>query len=175
MKSISINGKEFEEYLDEHVIEERIAGMAEELESKYHDVIPVFLIVLNGASFFAIDLIKPCQIAFIQLSSYAGTTSTMEVKVMSEISISLAGRHVIILEDIIDTGLTLKVLTDKIKSLDVVTTSVVTLLDKPSRRIKETEVAISGFTIPDIFVVGYGLDYDELGRNISLRLKIQLQ
>lgn len=169
MKSISINGKEFEEYLDEHVIEERIAGMAEELESKYHDVIPVFLIVLNGASFFAIDLIKnyskPCQIAFIQLSSYAGTTSTMEVKVMSEISISLAGRHVIILEDIIDTGLTLNVLTDKIKSLDVVTTSVVTLLDKPSRRIKETEVAISGFTIPDIFVVGYGLDYDELGRN----------
>jgi len=169
VKSISIHGKEFEEYLDEHVIEERIAGMAEELESKYHDVIPVFLIVLNGASFFAIDLIKnyskPCQIAFIQLSSYAGTTSTMEVKVMSEISISLAGRHVIILEDIIDTGLTLKVLTDKIKSLDVVTTSVVTLLDKPSRRIKETEVAISGFTIPDIFVVGYGLDYDELGRN----------
>jgi len=58
VKSISINGKEFEEYLDEHVIEERIAGMAEELESKYHDVIPVFLIVLNGASFFAIDLIK---------------------------------------------------------------------------------------------------------------------
>ena len=86
MKSISINGKEFEEYLDEHVIAVRIAEMAQELESMYHDAVPVFLIVLDVSSFFAIDLIKnyskPCQVAFIQLSSYAGTTSTMEGKGM---------------------------------------------------------------------------------------------
>lgn len=169
MKSISIHGKEFEEYLDEDVISARVIEMAGELESMYENEIPVFLIVLNGASFFATDLIKnytkPCQIAFIQLSSYSGTTSTLEVKVMTELNVSLTDRHVIILEDILDTELTLNVLKDKITNLGIASLRIVTLLDKPSRRKKVIEVALIGFAIPDIFVVGYGLDYDELGRN----------
>ena len=169
METITIHGKEFKKYLDEPEISIRVKEIAKELEVKYSEDIPVFLIILSGASFFAIDLIKnftpPCQTAFMQLSSYEGTASTMEVKTLSEPNIDFAGRRIIILEDIIDTGLTMNYLIDKLKYKNPTSIEVVSLLDKPSRRVNPVDIGIIGFEIPDLFVVGYGLDYNELGRN----------
>ncbi len=171
MDTITIHGKEFNKFLGETEISKRVKEIAKELEIKYSGEIPVFLIILSGASFFAIDLIKnfdfPCQTAFMQLSSYAGTASTMEVKTLSEPNVEFAGRRIIILEDIIDTGLTMNYLIDKLKNQNPASIEVVTLLDKPSRRISPVDIGITGFVIPDLFVVGYGLDYNELGRNYS--------
>lgn len=171
MDTITIHGKQFSKFLVESEISARVKEIAKELEVRYPDDIPVFLIILSGASFFAIDLIKnfdlPCQTAFMQLSSYEGTASTMEVKTLSEPNVDFAGRRIIILEDIIDTGLTMNYLINKLKLKNPASIEVVTLLDKPSKRINPVEIGIIGFEIPDLFVVGYGLDYNELGRNYT--------
>lgn len=143
--------------------------MAETIAKEFENEIPVFIVVLNGASFFAIDLLKnysgQCHITFLQLSSYEGTSSTGKVKAITKLPGNISGKHVIILEDIVDTGLTINYLKSEVEIENPASVLIVSLLDKPSKRLTDVEVDMVGFTIPDVFVVGYGLDYDELGRN----------
>jgi len=169
LESIKIHDKSFVPFILKDDIDNRIAGIASELENKFKNKQPVFLIVLNGASFFGVDLLKkyrqPCSIQFLRLKSYEGTDSTGNVKSIGNMPENLKGRDIVILEDIVDTGLTMNFLKYKLEEEGVGSITIVTLLDKPSRRVQDVKVEVVGFTIPDVFVVGYGPDYDDLGRN----------
>lgn len=132
---------------------------------------PIFLVVLNGAFMFAADLLKhytdTCDITFTKLSSYVGTISTGVVTRQMEISIDVTNRHIIIIEDIVDTGLTIQALKANLQELNPSSVEVCTLLFKPEA-FKGIDVPkYQGFVIPNKFVLGYGLDYDERGRNLK--------
>lgn len=170
MKEIEIHGKKFIPYIAFEEIEHAIINMANKIHDEYKDEVPVFIGVLNGVVMFMSDFLKhypgECEISFLKLTSYEGTETTGKVKIQMDIPISVEGRHVIILEDIVDTGNTLvelhKILTEKkVKSLKIAT-----LLFKPEAYKKDLEVDLVGLSIPDKFVVGYGLDFDGYGRNL---------
>ncbi|ADX68062.1 MULTISPECIES: hypoxanthine phosphoribosyltransferase [Weeksella] len=170
MKEIEIHGKRFIPYIAFEEIEHAIIDMANKIYDEYKDEVPVFVGVLNGVVMFMSDFLKhypgECEISFLKLSSYEGTETTGKVKIQMDIPISVEGRHVIILEDIVDTGNTLvelhKILTEKkVKSLKIAT-----LLFKPDAYKKDLVVDLVGLSIPDKFVVGYGLDFDGFGRNL---------
>lgn len=171
MKSVVIHGKSFEVFLSSEAIQTRIKAMAEALNEKFQQTNPIFISILNGSVFFAADLIRlfrgPCEITFIQLASYEGTTSTQEIKTIMPFKSNFGGRKVIVLEDIVDTGLTMNHLLQLLAQESPESIDIVTLLDKPSRRLKDVNMHLIGFTIPDRFVVGYGLDYNEQGRNLD--------
>jgi hypoxanthine phosphoribosyltransferase len=128
------------------------------------------VVVLKGAAFFAVDLMKhldlPTRMDFLQAHSYHGTESTGEVSLIKDVSMPLAGTDVLIVEDIVDTGLTASWLLRHLSGHHPATCRLVTLLDKPSRRIYPVSIDYTGFSIPDEFVLGYGLDYDEGYRNL---------
>lgn len=128
------------------------------------------IIVLKGAAFFAIDLLKhitvPTQLDFLQASSYFGTDSTGEVTLHKDISMAISGTDVLLIEDIVDTGLTASWLRQHLSSHQPASIRLCTLLDKPERRRIPVEIDYTGFVIPDAFVLGYGLDYNERLRNL---------
>lgn len=170
MKEIEIHGKRFIPYIAFEEIEHAIIDMVNKIYDEYKDEVPVFVGVLNGVVMFMSDFLKhypgECEISFLKLSSYEGTETTGKVKIQMDIPISVEGRNVIILEDIVDTGNTLvelhKILTEKkVKSLKIAT-----LLFKPDAYKKDLVVDLVGLSIPDKFVVGYGLDFDGFGRNL---------
>ena len=153
-------------------IQERIAQMGKEISQEYADKDPVILGVLKGVVVFYADMIRhitvPCQMDFMCLSSYHGTTSTGNMIVKQDMSVDVTGRHVLILEDIFDTGGSLDFTYRYMMSKNPASVKICTLLDKPERRrpgitLKPDYV---GFTIPNAFVVGYGLDYNEHYRNL---------
>ncbi len=152
-------------------IQTRIEAMAAEMDRDYAGE-PVYLIgVLKGAFIFMADLARamktPTRLEFIGISSYgAGTTSSGEVRVTKDLDVTVEGRHVVLVEDIVDTGLTLAYLMKLVEQRKPATLRVATLLDKPSRRVRPVKVNYTGFQIPDKFVVGYGLDYAEDYRNL---------
>lgn len=128
------------------------------------------LCVLNGAFIFAADLMReidsPCEISFIRLSSYSGTETTGSVKKVSNLPDTLTGKNVLIVEDIIDTGITMKYLIGEINKMNPKSVKVAALFDKPSRRKCEVQIDYTGMEIEDKFIVGYGLDYNEMYRNL---------
>ena len=142
------------------------AQISRDLEGKN----PLFLAVLNGSFVFAADLFRritiPAEISFIKFASYEGTTSTGVVKEVIGLSENLAGRTVVIVEDIIDSGRTLSHLSRYLKLKGAKSVRTCTLLDKPDRRVVDVDVEYTGFRIPDEFVVGYGLDVNEKYRNL---------
>lgn len=152
-------------------IQTRIEAMAAEMDRDYAGE-PVYLIgVLKGAFIFLADLARamktPTRLEFIGISSYgANTTSSGEVRVTKDLDVTVEGRHVVLVEDIVDTGLTLAYLMKLVEQRKPATLRVATLLDKPSRRVRPVKVNYTGFQIPDKFVVGYGLDYAEDYRNL---------
>jgi hypoxanthine phosphoribosyltransferase len=153
-------------------IEARVASMADEIHADYaHASLPLsVIVVLKGACFFAIDLLKrldlPCRMDFLQASSYRGTGSTGEVRLHSDITLPVAGTDVLLIEDIVDTGLTASWLAQHLASHHPATVRLCTLLDKPSARRIQVTIDYVGFTVPEAFVLGYGLDYDEEYRNL---------
>ena len=158
--------------LTEAQIQTRIAEMGEELTREYADKFPVVVGVLKGVVVFYADMVRqikvPCEMDFMAISSYSGTNSTGKAVVKKDISADIKGRHVLILEDIYDTGNSLSFTYDYLMVKEPASIKICTLLDKPARRkpgitLKPDYV---GFTIPDAFVVGYGLDYDEKYRNL---------
>ena len=158
--------------LTEAQIQARIAEMGEELTREYADKFPVVVGVLKGVVVFYADMVRqikvPCEMDFMAISSYSGTNSTGKAVVKKDISADIKGRHVLILEDIYDTGNSLSFTYDYLMEKEPASIKICTLLDKPARRkpgitLKPDYV---GFTIPDAFVVGYGLDYDEKYRNL---------
>ncbi|WP_099975229.1 hypoxanthine phosphoribosyltransferase [Lactobacillus terrae] len=143
-----------------------------QLSKDYEGKNPLFVCILRGAAMFMMDLIKNVDVSleydFMDVSSYGGenTVSTGEVKIIKDLDTSIKGRDVVIVEDIIDTGITLDSLLDLLNARQANSIKIVSFLDKPDRRVKSIKVDYTGIQIPDEFVVGYGMDYDEKYRNL---------
>jgi hypoxanthine phosphoribosyltransferase len=161
----------FKQYINKSQIQQKVRELAAQLEIDYRDKTPVFLPILNGSFMFASDLIKnislPCRVSFVKISSYTGTASSGQLKSLIGLEESLFNQDIIIIEDIIDTGLTLTKIVEELKSLGTRSVEVVALLRKQQAREKGVQPKYTGFEIENEFVVGYGLDYDGLGRNLK--------
>jgi len=170
MHEIKIHDKVFIPYITFEEIEHAIKRMANTIYEQHKDDVPVFVGVLNGVVMFMSDFLKQypgqCEISFLKLASYEGTQSTGEVKIQMDIPMDLTGRHVIIMEDIVDTGSTLEELYRILSTKKAKSIKIATLLYKPDAYKKDLNIDLIALTIPDKFVVGYGLDYDGLGRNL---------
>lgn len=158
--------------ITEEQIRNRVAELGRELMKDYADKTPVFVGVLKGVVVFYADMIRafpaPCELDFMWISSYSGTQSTGVMQVRKDVTVDLTGRHVVILEDILDTGRSLKFTYEHLMSKGAASVKICTLLDKPEGRVKGFEIDADyiGFSIPNEFVVGYGLDYNEQYRNL---------
>lgn len=170
MNRVSVGDKEFELFIDSGRILQKVKEIAENITKEYRDKNPVFLCVLNGAFMFAADLLRnvniPVEVSFIKFSSYEGTQSTGNVKSIIGINGNLQGRHIIVVEDIIDTGKTIHDLLPQVHEHAPASVTLASLLSKPSARTHDVVIDYTCFEIPDRFVVGYGLDYNEQGRNL---------
>ena len=171
MHSIKVVDKEFIPYLSENEIQEKISALAIQLNKDYAGKKPIFLSILNGSFLFTADLFKqitiPCQITFLKLASYEGTTTTGKVKKLIGINEDLLGKVVVIIEDIIDTGNTIVNIIDQLKEYEPAQIIVTTLLLKPDVYTKNIKIDYIGLEIPNDFIVGYGLDYSGFGRNLQ--------
>ena len=172
MESITIHDKNFVPYLKHDEIQEIIKKLALKVYEDYKDETPIFVGVLNGVIMFFSDLLKhypgKCEIAFIQMSSYAGTQSTGIVYQKMELTKDLKDRHVILMEDIVDTGNTVESLFEYFtKTQNPKSVKIASLFLKPEIYKKDFKIDYVGKEIPNKFVLGYGLDYDELGRNLK--------
>jgi len=167
---VTISELDFVVYLTERELHNRVREMAEEISKEYADKNPLFIVILNGAFIFAADLMRcfgfACDVQFIKASSYKGMASTGKVSFEAVEDLKLEGRHVIVVEDIVDSGLTLHSFLPDLQALSPASLKVCTLLDKPSARAFEVPVDYKAFTVADHFVIGYGLDFDGAGRNL---------
>lgn len=167
---LQIHDKLFVPYLDAATIAARIAELGAAISADYKGKKPLLLGVLNGAFIFAADLFRrldiEAEICFVKLASYEGTSSSGTVTTVIGLTEDISGRHVIVVEDIIDTGRTLSQFIPELQKQDAASVKLVALLSKPEARKVALEADYTGFVIPDKFVVGYGLDYDGLGRNL---------
>lgn len=171
MSTIKVRDKTFDIYLSEAAIQERIKTIAESLNKDYKGRRPLFIAILNGSFMFAADLFKyltmEAEVCFIKLASYKGMKSSGSVVTAIGLDAELFGKDVVIIEDIVDTGKTLYDFLPKLKHQQPASLKVVTLLHKPEATKFPLTLDYVGFSIPDKFVVGYGLDYDGLGRNLK--------
>ncbi len=157
--------------ISEEELQKRIGELGQQLAKDYDGKDPIFVGVLKGVVNFFTDMVRAtpirCQYEFMAVSSYGGGTSTSgHVKLQKDVSCSIKGRHVVILEDILDTGLTLKYVTEHLLAMEPASLKICTMLDKPERRKVDIYADYIGFTIPNEFVVGFGLDYQEFYRNL---------
>lgn len=157
--------------LTEEEVNQKIKEIGEQITKDYAGKNVHLVCVLKGGSFFMCELAKrinlPVSIDFMSVSSYGGDTkSSGVVKIVKDLDESLAGKDVIVVEDIVDSGRTLSYLLDLLKDRKPASLKLCTLLDKPERRVVDVDVQYTGFKIPDVFVVGYGLDYDQIYRNL---------
>lgn len=170
MSTIKILDKTFRPYLTEAEIIARVAELGAQISRDMAGRNPLLLAVLNGSFVFAADLMRhisiPCEISFVKLASYQGTTSTGQVKEVMGINEDLRGRTVIIVEDIVDSGLTMKRMTESLGTRAPESIHICTLLAKPGRLKANLNMEYVAFNIPDDFIVGYGLDYDQQGRGL---------
>jgi len=168
---MKIKDLEFKKMISKAKVQQQVSALAEQISVDYEDKTPLFLPILNGSFMFASDLIKQIKpqgkVSFVKVSSYAGTASSGQLKTLIGLEESLFNQDIIIIEDIVDTGLTLQKIVEELKSLGTKSVEVVSLLRKQAAREKLIEVKYVGFDIENEFVVGYGLDYDGLGRNLE--------
>lgn len=171
MAEVKIHDKHFKTYIPHEKVLDRIRDLGGTIEESLSGKTPVFLGVLNGAFRFASDLLgsmnTDCEINFIRVQSYSGTKTTGNVREMIGLNADISGREVIIIEDIVDTGHTLTFLLEMLEAHNPASIRIATLLFKPDAYLKEGKPDFIGFEIPNLFVVGYGLDYDGLGRNLN--------
>ena len=171
METITILDKQFVPYLSAEEIQEKVAILAKQFNEEYADKKPLFLSILNGSFLFTADLFKKltidAEVCFVKLASYKGVSSTGNVITAIGLDTNLKDRHVIILEDIIDTGKTLHHFLPQLQSLQVASLKIAVLLNKTEALAYPVKVDYACFDIPNKFVVGYGLDYDGLGRNLA--------
>ena len=171
MKQVNIHDKTFELYIPYEKIRSVIEVMAEKMNTDFAEKDPLFVCILNGSFMFAAELFKridlmKAQITFVKLASYHGDKTSGEVKQLIGFNENLTGRTVVILEDIVDTGITLDNILEQLKLLKPAEIKVATLLLKPDALKKEVQLDYIGLKIPNDFIVGYGLDYNGLGRNL---------
>ncbi len=176
MKPIRVKDKSFSPFIREKEILDAVDQLAEKLMRDLDGKNPLFLVVLNGAFMFAADLMKriniPCEVSFVKLSSYIGTQSTSVVRELIGLDQVPTGRTIVIIEDIIDSGITMGVTTEKLKKLGAKDVRIATLLFKPEAFRMNYEIDYIGIEIPNDFIIGYGLDYDGYGRNYPEIYKI---
>lgn len=167
---LSIGGKTLSLFIDSEEIKRRVNLLAQRLENDFKGRNPLFLCVLNGAFMFAGDLLRAfhdnCEISFVKLSSYEGENTTGYVKTLIGLNVDVKDRYVIIVEDIVDTGLTMLQLVDQLRKKAPADVKIATLFMKPEKLQHDVEVEYHCFDIPNRFIVGYGLDCDGLYRNL---------
>ena len=170
MDLVTVKDKQFALSLSEERIRQRVAETAAQISEELSGKNPIFLAVLNGSFVFAADLMRgittPCEVNFVRFSSYAGMESTGKVKELIGLSESLEGRTVVVVEDIIDSGLTMQELLVYLQKFEPAELKVASLLVKPGNLQVKLNVDYTCFEIPNDFIVGYGLDYDGYGRNL---------
>ncbi len=171
MNDVTVHDKTFEVFITNEEIQKAIDKMAKIIAADVKDKQPLFLVVLNGAFVFAADLMRrfdfDCEVSFVKLSSYVGTKTTSVVREIIGLDEVLHNRTVIIVEDIIDTGITMASTIPKLMKLEAKEVKLATLLFKPNAFQKDFPIDYIGMEIPNDFIVGYGLDYDGFGRNLS--------
>lgn len=169
MSVIQIKDKRFKTFIPEEQIMKEVARVADEINRDLLGTNPLFISVLNGSFMFTADLMKhltmPCEVSFVKLASYEGTSSTGKVKELVGLGDDITGRTVVIVEDIVDTGLTMKQLVETLRARGPKDIKIATLLVKPDKLKVELDINYVAMNIPNDFIVGYGLDYDGLGRN----------
>lgn len=174
---LTIKGKTFVPFITADAIQTRVQELAHQISVDYADRQPLIIGVLNGAVLFTADLLRNidilCEITFIRVASYAATESTGQLKQILGLSESIADRHLIIVEDIVDTGLTIADVCNQLRAQNPASIAVATLLFKPAALKKDVTLDYIGFEIENRFVLGYGLDYDGLGRNTKDILVLQ--
>ena len=169
---VNVNGEEFRVYLTHEEIQQCIKQIGNQLSKAFSNKRPIFIGVLNGSYIFLADLMRhvniPCEVDFLKLSSYGDEkVSSGQVYDLKEIDADIKGRHVILVEDIIDTGLSMKYLLNKLKQFDPASLTVVTMLHKSDATVHDVQIDYVAFKIPNLFVLGYGLDYAQEGRNLA--------
>ena len=171
MSIVKIKDKTFQTSISEATIQERISEVAARINHDMEGRTPIFLSVLNGAFMFTSDLMKqitiPCELSFVKLASYEGVISTGKVKEVIGLNVDIAGRDIVIVEDIVDTGRTMRQMLDTLSVRRPASISICTLFVKPEKLEEPLDIQYSCFEIPNDFIVGYGLDYDQLGRNLK--------
>lgn len=169
---VKLHDKTFELSIPHEQIAEAIQKVADAINEDYKGVeTPLFLGVLNGAFMFLGELMSridlTCEVQFVKLASYVGTTSTGKVQDLIGLTDSAEGRHIIVVEDVVDTGESMEHLLDVLKEHKPASVAIATLLFKPTKFTKNYEVKYRAMDIPDDFIVGFGLDYDDIGRNLK--------
>jgi hypoxanthine phosphoribosyltransferase len=171
MSIVKIKDKTFRTFISEAEIKQRVKELAAQISHDLEGKNPLLLGVLNGAFVFAADLMRemtiPCEISFVKLASYQGVTSTGKVKEVLGINESLTGRHIVIVEDIVDTGRTMRQMVESLGTRDIASVHICTLFVKPDKLQEPLDIEYAAFEIPNDFIVGYGLDYDQAGRGLK--------
>ena len=171
MSRVKIKDKTFETSMTEAEIKQRVKELAQQMSRDLEGKNPLFLAVLNGAFIFAADLMRemtiPCEISFVKLASYQGTTSTGTIHEVIGINEDLSGRAVVIVEDIVESGLTIKRMMEQIGTRHPASVQVCTLFFKPEQLKEDLKLDYVAFSIPNDFILGYGLDYDQQGRGLK--------
>ena len=171
MATIIVHDKQFEPFISKDQIEEQVKRIAAEINRDYQGSRPIFIAILNGSFMFASDLFKhiniEAEICFIKLASYKGIKSTGQVITAIGLDVDLVGRHIIIIEDIVDTGKTLSQFLPQLHHQHPASLKIAALLHKPEAIVHHITIDYLGFSVPNKFLLGYGLDYDGLGRNIQ--------
>lgn len=170
-KAVMCRGERFQLYIDRSAIQTRVREMAAAISQDFDGKVPIFIGVLNGSFMFLADLMREvtieCEVDFWKLSSYgAKKVSSGEVRELKKVDADLHGRHVIVVEDIVDTGLSINYVIDRIRDYGPASLCVVTLLHKEEATESDVQLDYVGFRIPNRFVIGYGLDYGQLARNL---------
>ena len=171
-ETVNCNGEIFKVFITKEQIDERISLLGKQLDKDFDGMKPIFIGILNGAFIFLSDIMRhvtiECEVDFMKLSSYGDEkVSSGQVTQLKEIDAKVKGRHVILVEDIVDTGLSMKYMVDKMKVYSPASVSVVTLLHKKDATKHNVQIDYVGFEIPTKFVLGYGLDYAQEGRNLA--------
>lgn len=168
---IEVGNLKFAKYIDANTIETKVQEIADSIREDYHEKYPMFLVVMNGAFIYAADLIRkldfPCELNFVRIKSYHGIESTGKIDIYMPPNIDLKDRHLIIVEDIIDTGNTMAAFIPELERYNPKSIKLTSVLIKPEAHKHDIVTDYPGFVIPNKFVVGYGLDYDGMGRNLK--------
>jgi hypoxanthine phosphoribosyltransferase len=177
MQTVTLHDKTFELFIAEQAIHDAISALAQQINKDYEGKNPLFLGILNGSFLFAADLFRliegNAEISFLKMASYQGTATTGKINELIGINEDITNRHVIIIEDIVDTGITLEKIISDLNTKNPASIAIATLLFKPAAYQKSIPVNYIGMKVANDFLVGYGLDYDGLGRNLKEIYKLK--
>jgi hypoxanthine phosphoribosyltransferase len=175
-ETVQLHDKKFKPFIEEQAIKQAVRVIADNMNKDLKEKNPLFIIVLNGAFMFASDLFKhlkmDCEVSFVKLSSYEGTKSTSVVREVIGLDQDVTGRTIVVVEDIIDTGITMKHTIHTLSKMNAAEVKIASLLFKPNAFKEDYKIDYVGLEIANDFIVGYGLDYDGLGRNLPKIYKI---